>query len=48
MAAILNFSGHLGYAWSCALLSDFIAFLDPENIGIDIRTVYLEALITKL
>ena len=33
---------------SCVPLSDSIVFHDPENIGIDIRIVYLEALITKL
>ena len=33
---------------SCVLLSDSIVFLDPENMGIDTRIVYLEALMTKL
>ena len=49
MAAILNFNGHIGFTWVLfSSIGDSIVFFDPENIGIDNRIVYLEALMTKL
>ena len=49
LVAILSFlAAILEIKRSSAVLSDSVGFLDPENMGIDIRIALLGASITKL
>ena len=49
LVAILRFlAAIIKVKWSNWVLSDSVGYLDPENMGIDIRIAMLGASLTKL